>query len=176
MRSPARQLTFSATLEKSKSKLWGSQIRVPKDAVSKLIEKSSRRVFCSLNGEPEYQCALLPVGNATYVISVNRNLLKALRLSVGQKVTVGLRKDESQYGLPMPEEFAELLRQDKEGDRLIHALTPAKLRTLLYIAGRGKDADQRIERSIIIVRHLKENAGKINYRQLGEMLRKGIAK
>ena len=116
------------------------------------------------------------MGNATYVISVNRNLLKALRLSVGQKVTVGLRKDESQYGLPMPEEFAELLRQDKEGDRLIHALTPGKLRTLLYIAGRGKDADKRIERSIIIVKHLKENAGKINYRQLGEMLRKGIAK
>ncbi len=168
-----KRLIFTSSLEKSRSKLWGSQIRVPKKISGKLIQKNSRRVLCSLDGAPEYQCALLPLGNDTYVLSVNKSLQKSLRLTIGRKVEVRLRKDDSKYGLPMPVEFAELLKQDEEGDKLIHGLTPGKLRTLLYIVGRGKNPDQRIERAIIIVRHLKGNAGKINYRRLGEEMKKG---
>jgi len=166
-------LRFSSILEKSKSKLWASQVGVPAHCVRALADSSSRRVWCSISGSPEWQCALLPVGEGSFVISVNRALCKKLKLEYGMKVEVALRKDETKCGLPMPAEFTELLRQDKEAHRLIHALTPGKLRTLLYIVGRGKNSDQRIERAVVIVRHLKENGGKINYRQLGEMMRKG---
>jgi uncharacterized protein YdeI (YjbR/CyaY-like superfamily) len=88
------------------------------------------------------------------------------------KVAVALRKDETKYGLPMPEELKELFRQEKEGDRLFHALTVGKQRTLLFIIGRGKNSDQRIERAITIIRHLKDHKGKINYRKLVEMMRR----
>ncbi len=168
--------SFNSVLEISTNKLWGSHFRVPEKTAAELIEGSSRRVLCSINGEPEWQCALLPIGNGAYVISVNKVLQKKLGLKIGGRIEVTLRKDKSKYGLPMPEEFSELMKQDKEAHRLLHSLTPGRLRTLLYIVGKGKDSDQRIERALLIVRHLKENKGKINYRQLGETMKKARMK
>jgi len=127
---------------------------------------------CTLNDSVEKQCALLPFGDGRFVITVNKGLQKQLGLKVGMSVKVHLRKDETTYGLPMPEELKEVLRQDKQGHRLFHALTPGKLRTLLYIVGQAKGVDNKIFRSLTIVRHLKSNGGKINYRQLLLMLRK----
>jgi len=108
------------------------------------------------------------------LITVNKKTRDKLGLKAGSKVNVSLRKDESEYGLPMPEELAEVLAQDETGNRLFHALTPGKLRTLLYIVGQVKDPDKRVGRAIAIVEHLKANGGKINYRQLNEELREKI--
>ncbi|MFN0158053.1 MAG: DUF1905 domain-containing protein [Bacteroidota bacterium] len=163
---------FTSVLERSDNKLWGGHFEVPARVAKNMIDGSSRRVVCTLNDSVEYQCALLPHGNGTFVITVNKKLRDALHLLYGMPVEVRLRKDESKYGLPMPEELEELLRQDKEGARLMHSLTPGKLRTLLYIIGGVKNPAARASRSVVIVQHLKSNKGKINYRQLNESMRK----
>lgn len=162
---------FTSILEISTNKLWGSHFAVPDAIANTLIDGNDRRVVCLLNDKVEYQCALLPRGDGSYLITVNKKIRDQLGLQPGSKVTVTLHKDESEYGLPMPDELAELLRQDEEGNRLFHALTPGKLRTLLYIAGRPKNSDIRLHRALVIVEHLKKNSGKINYRQLNEELR-----
>ncbi len=114
---------------------------------------------------------MLPQANGSFVISVNATVRKKHNLSFGDEVDVKLEKDSTKYGLPMPEELAELLRQDKEGNRLIHALTPGKRRTLLYIVGAVKNPDARARRAAVIVHHLKLNNGSINYRQLYQQLK-----
>ncbi|MBV6443064.1 MAG: DUF1905 domain-containing protein [Haliscomenobacteraceae bacterium CHB4] len=162
---------FTSVIEESTNKLWGSHFAVPDVVAKALIRGEDRRVVCILNEKTEYQCALLPRGDGSFLITVNKKTRDKLGLRPGSKVDVGLRKDESEYGLPMPEELAELLRQDEEGNRLLHALTPGKLRTLLYIAGQPKNSDIRLRRSLAIVEHLKKNGGKINYRQLNEEMR-----
>ena len=162
---------FTSTLERSTNKLWGSHFGVPKFVARKLIDGKSRRVVCTLNGSAEHQCALLPHGNGSFVISVNKKLRDNLKLEFGMPVQISLRKDDSKYGLPMPEELEELLHQDKEGHRLFHSLTPGRLRTLLYIVGQAKNPDSRIARALIIVQHLKAHKGKINYRQLNVTMR-----
>lgn len=162
---------FTSVIEESTNKLWGSHFAVPDVVAKALIRGEDRRVVCILNEKIEYQCALLPRGDGSFLITVNKKTRDKLGLRPGSKVDVGLRKDESEYGLPMPEELAELLRQDEEGNRLLHALTPGKLRTLLYIAGQPKNSDIRLRRSLAIVEHLKKNGGKINYRQLNEEMR-----
>lgn len=163
---------FTATLEESTNKLWGCHFGVPPLVAEALItQREDRRVICNLNEKTQYQCAMLPRGNGTFLITVNKKIQKDLGLLIGSPVRVTLRQDESKYGLPMPEEFAEVLRQDPEGHRLFHALSPGKLRTLLYIAGQVKSPDARIQRAMIIVEHLRANAGKINYRQLGETMK-----
>jgi uncharacterized protein YdeI (YjbR/CyaY-like superfamily) len=116
---------------------------------------------------------LLPRGDGSFLITVNKKLRDSLGLKIGSKVSVSLWKDESEYGLPMPEELAELLKQDEDGNRLFHALTPGKLRTLLYIVGQPKNSDARLLRALAIVEHLKTNKGKINYRQLNEEMKSG---
>jgi hypothetical protein len=162
---------FTSTLEESTNKLWGSHFAVP-DLVSKaLISGDDRRVVCTLNEKMEYQCALIPRGDGSFLIMVNKKTRDKLVLKPGQQVRVSLRKDESEYGLPMPEELEELLKQDEDGRRLFHALTPGKLRTLLYIVGQPKNSDVRLHRALVIVEHLKKNEGKINYRQLNEEMR-----
>ena len=162
---------FTSVLEQSTNKLWGAHVRVPTRIATELKERNVRRVVCSLNGSSEFQTAILPYKTGVFVIRVNKSLRDKLGLDFGSKVSVVLHKDVSKYGLPLPDEFKELLRQDKEGNRLFHALTLGKQRTLLYIIGKGKDMDLRIAQGIIIINHLKANNGAINYRRLSASLK-----
>jgi uncharacterized protein YdeI (YjbR/CyaY-like superfamily) len=80
--------------------------------------------------------------------------------------------DESKYGMPVPEEFAEVLNQDPEGDKLFHSLTPGKQRSILWFVGSVKDVDKRIQTALIFIEHLKRNDGKIIHDQLTEELKR----
>ena len=165
---------FTSTLERSTNKLWGCHFPVPKRIVEQMAggnKSGPIRVVCSLIGTAERQCAILPHGNGRFVITVNKKLRETLGLEFGMEVSVSVKKDESEYGLPLPEELRELLRQDREGNRMFHALTRGRQRTLLYIIGSAKDTEKRIERALVIVDHLKANKGIINYKQLGASLR-----
>ncbi len=159
---------FAATLLESTNKLWWAHFVVPPHVVAALSEPGkARRVVCTLNdGAVEYQCALMPVGDDTYVITVNAAIRKKLGLKMGSTLHAALRKDDSEYGLPMPEELAELMRQDAEAHRLLHALTPGKLRTLLHIINQQKSEDKRLAFALAIVEHLKKMGGKIEYKIL----------
>ncbi len=164
---------FSPTLEISTNKLWGAHFAVPDFVYKALVEGEDRRVICVLNEKVEYQCAMLPRGDGTYLITVNKKIRDQLKLTEGSRFSVSLRKDSSEYGLPMPEELAEVLAQDAEGNKLFHALTAGKIRTLLYIAGHVKSSDKRIDRALAIVEHLKINGGKIDYKTLNVRIAAG---
>jgi len=163
--------SFSSTLEKSDNKLWGCHFPVPKTIADKLVDEESKRVVCTINGKESYQCAILFYKKAKPVISVNKKIRDSLGVSFGMDVEVMLKKDTSEYGLPLPEELLEVFRQDPMGKKLFHALTPGKQRTLLYIVGNVKDPDKKVMRSLVIVRHLKENKGVIDYKKLSILLK-----
>lgn len=168
------KLQFNSILDLSDNKLWGAHFIVPDLVARVFVDNNIRRVVCSLNGKVEYQCALLPKGDGSFLITVNKKTRERLGLKAGSPLHVSLWKDDSEYGLPMPEELAEVLGQDEEGNRLFHALTPGKIRTLLYIVGQVKDPDKKIGRALAIVDHLKTNGGKIDYKALNEALRKSV--
>ena len=164
--------SFTSILEASTNKLWGCHFGVPDFVVAALSGAGeARRVVCTLNEKKTLQCALLPRGDGSFLITVNKKLRDQLGVKIGMKVQASLKKDESRYGLPMPEEMAEVLAQDEQANRLFHALTPGKQRTLLYIAGHVKNTDGRIARALAIAEHLKAGQGKIDYRQLNEDLK-----
>lgn len=167
-----KPLRFTAILEQSTNKLWSSHLRVPPSVAEKLVRSGSRRVLRTLNECDVHQCALLPFGKGSFVLSVNRKLCEALHLEIGSAVRVGLQRDDSQYGLPMPAELKELFRQDKEGDHLFHSLTQGRQRTLLYIIGSANKPEARAWKASIIIRHLRENNGTIKYRQLTQSLKR----
>ena len=170
-RSSEKRYTFVSVLERSDNRLWGCHFRVPDRVAVTLKDKSSRRVVCRLNDAIQYQCAILSHGRGESVITVNKQIRQKLGVDVGTRVEVVLMKDRAEYGLPFPDELREVLRQDKAGNVIMHSLTPGKLRTLLYIIDKAKSQDKRIERSLIIVDHLKSNKGKIDYRQLTRSLK-----
>lgn len=162
---------FVSTLERSDNRLWGCHFQVPARIANRLIDGKSRRVLCTLDGSAEHQCAILHHGDGAYVITVNKKLRDALDLAFGMEVRVGLKKDQSEYGLPVPEELEEFFHQDDEGNALFHALTRGKQRTLLHIVGSVKSPEKRLWRALAVIKHLKANSGTINYKQLNAMLR-----
>jgi hypothetical protein len=135
-------------------------------------DKRFKRVVCTINGEVDFQCALMPSGTGEFIITVNKTKRDAIGVRVGDTVHVMLELDTSKYGLPMPEELREVLDQDPEGDRIFHALTAGKQRSLLYLAGQKADIDLRIHRALVIVEHLKENEGKIDGHKLSHELKR----
>lgn len=163
--------SFVSSLELSNNKLWGAHFRVPDAIAQVFVAQDAKRVVCTLQGKITYQCALLPKGDGSFLITVNKKFRDELRLKEGSPIQVSLEKDESTYGLPMPEEFSALLEDDPAGAAWFEALTPGKKRTLLYIVQHVKNPDLRILRGMAILEHLKKQSGKVNFRQLNEEMK-----
>ena len=157
---------FKTTLEKFDSKLWTYHIKVPAAIAETFIAQDAKRVVCTLNGRESFQCAIMPKGEGIFFINVNKKLRDALGLKVGSRVDAAIKADASEFGLPMPEELGEVLRQDEDARGYFEALTPGKQRNLLYIAGAVKSPELRLHRALVVAEHLKENKGKIDFKQL----------
>lgn len=164
-------VNFTGILSESNNKLWSCHIVVPEAIANIFLEQGSQRVVCTLNDVMTYQCAIVPYTSGQRVITVNKSILKKLNLSLNNNVQVALEKDESEYGLPMPEELEELLKIDEIGNQYFKALTDGKKRTLLYIIAKPKNSDKRIRYAIAVVEHLKAEKGKINYKTLDLLLK-----
>jgi len=174
-KKPADQVRLKTKLVKSPIESgWHFLLIGPKVVEALAFEGRFRRVMCSINGDKAFHCALLPWGEQFYII-VNKKKRDSLGIAAGDEVEVILEKDTSKYGLPMPPEVKEVLRQDKEGDKLFHALTPGKQRSMLYWLSRTKDVDRRIHETLIFVEHLKNNDGKIDNKKLQQELKRPIA-
>ncbi|MBI1225383.1 MAG: DUF1905 domain-containing protein [Bacteroidetes bacterium] len=159
-------MKFTTTIQNFHSALWTFHILVLDKQAETFIDGNDRRVMCTLDGAYEFQCALMPKGDGHFFININKKIRDKLKLQEGSQVEVLLRKDESEFGLPMPEEFAEVLKQDEEGNRYFLELPPGKKRNLLYIAGQPKTSEVRLKRALVLVEHLKINKGKIIFKQL----------
>ena len=174
MAKPEKQVKFKTELVRSTTDSGWHFLLVKKEIVAKFgFEGKFKRVVCTINEGEGFQCALLPWGELFYII-VNKKKRDAIGIVAGDTVNVLLVKDESKYGLPMPEEFEEVLKQDPEGDKLFHGLTAGKQRSLLYQLSKPRDIDVRIHQALIIVEHLKENDGKIIDKVLYEELKRPI--
>lgn len=137
------------------------------------FQGKSKRVLCSIKGSEAFACALMPWGDIFYIM-VNKLRRAELGLNVGDTVDVVLEKDESKYGMPMPEELQEVLNQDPEGNKLFHTLTAGKQRSMMWFIGKVKDIDKRIHTALVFVEHLKKNNGKIVHQKLQDELKRPI--
>lgn len=164
-------MEFTSKLENFNTRLWTYHVKVPNPIAQHFLGQGDKRVICTLNDTYEFQCAIMPAGEGTYFININKKIRDQLKLKEGSKIKVFLEKDTSQFGLPFPEELQEVLAQDKEGNKYFHLLTPGKQRNIIYYVNQVKNTDLRIQRAMIMINHLKKNSGKINFRQLFDELK-----
>ncbi|MEL6720156.1 MAG: YdeI/OmpD-associated family protein [Bacteroidota bacterium] len=159
---------FISSIEQADSTLgWHFTIPVIKDIAADFME-NDRRVICSINGAKGFHAALMSDGKGDFFINLNKERRKRLGVAIGEPINITLSKDESKYGMPMPEEFEELLAIDDEGNHFFHALTPGKQRSLLHLIGKPKSSDVRLKKAIVINEHLKKNQGKLDFKQLNQ--------
>jgi hypothetical protein len=164
-------MEFTSVLQNFNTKLWSYHITVPAEFGAPFIAGKDRRVLCTLNHSISFQCALMPKGDGSFFININKKIRNELGLAEGQQVLVKLEKDESKYGLPMPEELKALLEVDETGNKYFHGLTPGKQRNLLYIVGTGKSEESRIQKAILVIEHINSQKGKIDFKLLYKELR-----
>ena len=133
----------------------------------------SRRVICTLNGVESFPCALMPY-QGTYFVMVNKERRTRLGLKPGSEVKVEIVADESEYGMPMPEELQEVLNQDPDGEFHFKALRGGVKRSMMYHIGKLKDVDRRIHAALIFIEHLKRNNGRLDRTALSDELKRPI--
>ncbi len=135
--------------------LYYHHVIIPNDVVAMFDAlPSKRRVLCTLNDEITIHSSLIPDGKGQFFIILNKQVRDKLFLREGSIVQVSLLPDESEYGMPMPDEFRECLYQDPEGEKVFEALTPGKKRSLIYVVSKVKSPNLRMRKAIVIVTHL----------------------
>lgn len=161
-------ISFKATLSHfENSPLWGWHFLVSDEMARTFIEGNDRRVVCKINGATTIHCALMP-NKGTWFVMLNQEIIKKLQLTLYGEIHVEMVKDDSKYGMPMPDEFQEVLYQEPDASKYFHELTAGKQRSLLYIVGKVKNTESRIKKSFAIADHLVANKGKLDFKMLNE--------
>jgi len=162
---------FSSRVEPIDSKVWGHHFLVPDAVVEYYMSKDIKRLICTVNQSEPYHCALMSKGEGGYFIRLNKEMMKQLKLHVGSEVDAGLVKDESRYGMHLPEEMEVLMDQDPEGTHYFEKLTPGKKRSLLHLIGKPKSSEVRLRKALVVIQHLKLNGGILDFKQLNEEMK-----
>ncbi len=159
---------FVSIVENFHSDLWGHHILVPLDISAYINDQKIKRLICTINECETFQCALMPKGDGRYFINLNKERRNRLKLTEGQKVKISLEVDHSKYGLPMPIEMKELMQLDHEGDHYFHSLTAGKQRSLLYLVGKPKQSETRLQKAWVILEYLKTTQGRLDFKELNQ--------
>lgn len=147
--------------------MWDYRLIVPSDIVAEL-SKPDRRVICTINDTIKIHCALMPDGTGSHFIMLNKEIRKKLSVETGDSLNIKLEKDNTEYGMAIPEAFTELCEQDPEGKAVFHTLTKGKQRSLLHIMNKPKSEQKKLEKTLIIFDYLKSVNGKLDFKELNE--------
>jgi hypothetical protein len=164
--------TFTTRLKVMESDIWGYFIPVPPAIAETFVDgPRDRRVLCTLNEEHTFHCALMPGGRGSWFITVNKEIRKKLGIRQGMELRVQLQKDDSPYGMPLPEELEALFEMDPDFSRYFHDLSPGKQRSLIHLVGKPKKSDTRLRKALVIADYLKWAEGKLDYKELNQAFR-----
>lgn len=159
------------TVDKFEKGLWSYHMIVPLDTAESLKEDGNKRVLVSIEGKEPFHAGLMPDGNGQWFIKLNQEKMKKYKLELGLQVTVELKRDESKYGMAIPEVFEELLHQDPTGEKYFEALTPGKKRSLIHMVSTVKSEDIKLRKALTILHHLKINKGNLDFKVLYEAMK-----
>lgn len=163
-------MIFQTTLHDFHSKLFRYYIPVTKEQGDPFVDGDNRRILCSINGNEPYQCALMHMDGGFYIL-VNNQIRNKLGLKEGDKISVSIEKDHSEFGHEVPESFEALLEQDEEGRKYFESLTKGNQRSLIYVVKKVKNVDSQIAKGLAMMQHLRESKGLLDYKRLNELIK-----
>ncbi len=169
-------LEFQAKVSRfDSSNVYQHYLSVPIRIADQAKDLGINRFVALINDFVSLRCAILSAGEGNgYYILLNKDLIKSLKLQIGDEVKMKLTEDKSKYGADLPEEIEELFYQEPEFDRYFHELSPGKQRGLLHLVNKIKTPSKRVEKAIIISRYLIESRGELDYKELNAAFRRGI--
>ena len=141
---------------------WTSIIKIPDNIFIEMIKIApNKRIVCTLNNELTFHCGMLPKKDYHYIM-LSKERIKTLNLDINNEFLVEIVADKSEFGANLSEEFQEVLELDPAAKILFNRLTSGKQRSIIYLISKTKSSQLRIEKSFVLLEHLKRNKGKFD--------------
>lgn len=162
-----KPLSFTTTIGVLKHLKGMHYLEIPKQVVTKIGGIGAKRLLCNVNQQLTYPAGLVALGEGKAYITISTKRMKELCVTKDDEVNVTLTEDVSEYGADMPEELAELLKQDTEGKYRFDILPPSVKRYVLNYVSTVKSQQLRIDRAFLLISNLKQiPLGKENFRRM----------
>ena len=155
--------------------MYEHHIPIPDNAYKTIRELApDKRVKCIFDNGFVHYAAMLPSKNSYHYILLNKDIVKKMKWSLGDSVEVKIVKSDLKYGIPICEELEAVLSADPEGSDFFHSLTMGAQRSLIHVINKYKNPQLRLDRSIILLRHLCLRQGKLDFKILNANFKEGI--
>ena len=158
------------TLSKFEFNHWQYHIPIEEDIVNKLMISGNRRVLVWIDHNGPFHLALFKAKVYWYIL-INKEIRSKYNLALNQKIKLKITPDTSEFGHEVPEEFSCLLDQDEEANLIFNSLTKGKQRSLIYLVTKVKNPESRMKKSLAIMHHLRLSKGKLDFKQLNELIK-----
>ncbi len=153
--------------------VYATVLLIPRASVVKLLERerNASRIICRINDAGEIHSGLMADGRGDYFITVSKEVRQRFDLEIGELVTLTIAPDDSDYGIALPAEAAELWTMDPEAREIFHTLAPGHQRNLLYQIDKLKRPESRAKKTVQIHDYLKEVNGQLDYREFNAWIK-----
>ncbi len=153
----------------SNALLYEHHIPIPADVCAAMLKQApDKRVKCSFDNGFVHYAAMSPSKNSYHYILLNGDIMKKMKWNLGDTIEVKIEKADLKYGIPICEELEAVLNSDPEGSDFFHALTIGAQRSLIHVINKYKNPQLRLDRSIILMRHLCLRGGHLDFKILTE--------
>ena len=155
--------------------LYEHHIPIPDEVYKSMLKQAhDKRVKCIFENGFIHYAAMLPSKNSYHYILLNKDIVKKMKWNLGDTVEVKIEKVDLKYGIPICEELEAVLNSDPEGTDYFHALTLGAQRSLIHVINKYKNPQFRIDRSIILMRHLCLRGGSLDFKILNANFKEGV--
>ncbi|MBU2018040.1 MAG: YdeI/OmpD-associated family protein [Bacteroidetes bacterium] len=144
----------------------------PRASIIEMNEASEKnlfkqRVWIHIGESISWQGAFVGLGNGDGYITISQARMKKFGLQLGDLCKVKLEKDESEFGMPVPEELIAVFSVEPLYVKHFEQLTKGMQRYILYYIDQVKSTEKREERALLLMNNLvKHQDKKITFRLL----------
>ena len=145
---------------------------IPNEVYSEMILLApDKRIVCTINNEFTFHCAMLSKVTFYFVL-LNKEICKKYNYRENNEVQVEIIPDKSKYGMPISEELEAVLHSDPEGEKWFEKLSDGKKRSLIFLTNKTKNSQLKIEKCMVVLKHLKRHNGNLDIELLNEDFKK----
>jgi uncharacterized protein YdeI (YjbR/CyaY-like superfamily) len=144
---------FEATLERMRSRLNWTIIRMPFDAAKCYGMRGQIKVKVEING-CSFRTSLFPTAEGVHILLVNKRMQKAACVRAGDSARFQVERDVEERVVTVPEPLKRILREDRSFRRWYEQLNHSTRNDIAMWVSEPKSADARVRRAEQIAERL----------------------
>jgi len=146
-------IVFRATLEPGGPSFMPTQVVVVPAAVLAALGKGTKRVVCTIHGQP-LRLGLLPLESGGRYLMLNKDVCRAIGIQLGQELHLGITIDPNPDHVDLPSKLVEAFAAWPEAETAFNAYSGAHRRAMARLVNEAKQRETRARRAVQLVERL----------------------